>query len=123
MNSECIKDSKNSTQFSPRYEVLGTKKNNVIEALFDKNQEIWFLIMKIIKYSPWNIFKSPANKITEFTKKAYKENYHPANFPSLSFLGKIFKEIILQDAINLFSENNFLEGKNVFAYQRKQEHI
>ena len=68
-------------------------------------------------------FQKSCKQDNRIYKKTYKENYHPANFPSLSFLGKIFKEIILQDAINLFSENNFLEGKNVFAYQKKQEHI
>ena len=68
-------------------------------------------------------FQKSCKQDNRIYKKNKERKLSPANFPSLSFLGKTFKIIILQDAINLFSENSFLEGKNVFAYQKKQEHI
>ena len=34
------------------------------------------------------------------------------------FLCKAYKKIIQQEAINVLTENNFLQGKNVFAYQK-----
>lgn len=63
-------------------------------------------------------FQKSCKQDNRIYKKNIERKLSPANFPSLPF-----KKIILQDAINLFSENSFLEGKNVFAYQKKQEHI
>ena len=36
------------------------------------------------------------------------------------FLGKVYEKIIQQEPINVLTENNFFEGKNVFAYQKNK---
>ena len=67
-------------------------------------------------------FQNVGNKIIEYTLK--KANYHlPNSYRSISisnFLVKIYEKIIQQEAINVLTENNFFDGKNVFAYQKNK---
>ena len=57
-----------------------------------------------------------------YLKKPDKESYHLENsYRSISLsniLGKIYKRIILQRAMNIFEENKFFKGKNLYAYQK-----
>ena len=59
-----------------------------------------------------------------YLKKPDKESYHLENsYCSISFsniLGKINEGIILQQATNILEENNFLKGKNLYAYQKNK---
>ena len=47
----------------------------------------------------------------------------PNSYRSISVwnsLGKVYKKVIQQEAINVLTGNNFFEGKNVFAYQKNK---
>ena len=67
---------------------------------------------------PWK----KENKI--YLKKPGKESYHLENsYRSISLsniLEKIYERIILHQTTNIFEENNFLKGKNLYAYQKNK---
>ena len=53
-----------------------------------------------------------------------KATYHIENpYRSISLtnlFGKIYERILLQQATNILEENNFFEGKNLYAYQKNK---
>ena len=59
-----------------------------------------------------------------YIKNPDKANYHlPNSYISISisdFLGNVYEKIIEQEAINVLTENNFFDGKNIFAYQKNK---
>ena len=59
-----------------------------------------------------------------YIKNPDKANYHlPNSYRSISFsnfLGKVYEKIIEQEAINVLTENNFFDGKNIFAYHKNK---
>ena len=59
-----------------------------------------------------------------YFKKMDKAAYHIENpYRSISLtnlFGKIYERILLQQATNILEENNFFEGKNLYAYQKNK---
>ena len=70
----------------------------------------------------WVLPKTLEKRKLNLPKKPDKESYHLENsYRSISLsniLGKIYKRIILQRAMNILEENKFFEGKNLYAYQK-----
>ena len=55
-----------------------------------------------------------------YIKKTWQNKLRLTQLIQIYFLGKIYEKIIQQEAINVLTENNFFDGKNVFAYQKNK---